>query len=113
MTRLLRPSEGSPQSITQFTIIQPHILCAFFILFFFFNDTATTEIFPLSLQRRSSDLLGCQELRRCCGPVGLATVGQSGGDHGSRPKDILLPTEPTGSPLLGSFHRPARLKHVH
>src|SRR2546426_10301416 len=30
-----------------------HSLCA---LFFFFNDTATTEIYTLSLQRRSSDL---------------------------------------------------------
>src|SRR6266404_9680070 len=29
------------------------ILCSFF---FFFNDTATTEIYTLSLQRRSSDL---------------------------------------------------------
>src|SRR5258708_26251429 len=27
------------------------------MLFFFFNDTATTEIYTLSLQRRSSDLL--------------------------------------------------------
>src|SRR5688572_33001094 len=27
-------------------------------LLFFFNDTATTEIYTLSLQRRSSDLLG-------------------------------------------------------
>src|SRR2546423_13162983 len=26
------------------------------LLFFFFNDTATTEIYTLSLQRRSSDL---------------------------------------------------------
>src|SRR3712207_6950786 len=26
------------------------------VLFFFFNDTATTEIYTLSLQRRSSDL---------------------------------------------------------
>src|ERR1039457_3417860 len=27
-----------------------------FVFFFFFNDTATTEIYTLSLQRRSSDL---------------------------------------------------------
>src|ERR1043165_10178004 len=27
-----------------------------FFFFFFFNDTATTEIYTLSLQRRSSDL---------------------------------------------------------
>src|SRR5438477_9030146 len=32
-------------------------LCIFF-LFFFFNDTATTEIYTLSLHRRSSDLAG-------------------------------------------------------
>src|SRR6266576_6459910 len=33
-------------------------LFSFFLLsfFFFFNDTATTEIYTLSLQRRSSDL---------------------------------------------------------
>src|SRR5258708_37367490 len=30
------------------------LLCLFF---FFFNDTATTEIYTLSLQRRSSDLI--------------------------------------------------------
>src|SRR5215510_15526199 len=28
----------------------------FFFFFFFFNDTATTEIYTLSLHRRSSDL---------------------------------------------------------
>ena len=31
------------------------MLCVF-LLFFFFNDTATTEIYTLSLHRRSSDL---------------------------------------------------------
>src|SRR5216683_5958250 len=32
-------------------------LCsAIYFFFFFFNDTATTEIYTLSLQRRSSDL---------------------------------------------------------
>ena len=30
--------------------------CSFFFFTFFFNDTATTEIYTLSLQRRSSDL---------------------------------------------------------
>src|SRR5476649_3057305 len=30
--------------------------CLFFFFFFFFNDTATTEIYTLSLTRRSSDL---------------------------------------------------------
>src|SRR5215475_16137448 len=33
------------------------MLTAIRLLFFFFNDTATTEIYTLSLQRRSSDLL--------------------------------------------------------
>src|SRR5436853_6333750 len=44
-----------------------HVMCfaySFYVsaysldcMFFFFNDTATTEIYTLSLQRRSSDLL--------------------------------------------------------
>ena len=34
------------------------LFCFFFVVFcfFFFNDTATTEIYTLSLTRRSSDL---------------------------------------------------------
>ena len=31
------------------------------VFFFFFNDTATTEIYTLSLQRRSSDLKASRE----------------------------------------------------
>src|SRR5256885_12996689 len=46
-------------------------------MFFFFNDTATTEIYPLFPTRRSSDLLAAAELglevllraRRLRGPV--------------------------------------------
>src|SRR5207248_11190732 len=34
-----------------------YIVLCFFLFFFFFNDTATTEIYTLSLQRRSSDLI--------------------------------------------------------
>src|SRR5258708_28244787 len=32
--------------------------CRLYSFFFFFNDTATTEIYTLSLTRRSSDLAG-------------------------------------------------------
>src|SRR6185436_20319114 len=41
--------------------------CSFFIFifFFFFNDTATTEIYTLSLQRRSSDLPSRIACRAC------------------------------------------------
>ena len=44
---------GTRSILDTFIVIE---LCAFFSLFFFFNDTATTEIYTLSLHERSSDL---------------------------------------------------------
>src|SRR2546430_16972854 len=38
------------------TVLYKTIQVAAIFFFFFFNDTATTEIYTLSLQRRSSDL---------------------------------------------------------
>src|SRR3989440_9948434 len=37
-------------------ILVARICCPMLVVFFFFNDTATTEIYTLSLPRRSSDL---------------------------------------------------------
>src|SRR2546430_4251813 len=50
----------------------------FFLFFFFFNDTATTEIYTLSLQRRSSDLWvascsSCECVCRSCDRPAMAT----------------------------------------
>src|SRR5581483_12054709 len=39
-----------------FIFLYFYFLFFFFFFFFFFNDTATTEIYTLSLHRRSSDL---------------------------------------------------------
>src|SRR6185312_17347157 len=44
-------------------VLNAHPLVKFIFSFFFFNDTATTEIYTLSLQRRSSDL--AQTLEHC------------------------------------------------
>src|ERR1035438_9399911 len=40
------------------------VVVSFFFYFFFFNDTATTEIYTLSLPRRSSDLWSGAECER-------------------------------------------------
>src|SRR5580698_11365959 len=61
-------------SLFFYEVVICYFFFSFFVLFFFFNDTATTEIYTLSLPRRSSDLAprraadpGERGARRGCG----------------------------------------------
>src|SRR5262249_60604192 len=47
----------------------PQLLSLPLLFFFFFNDTATTEIYTLSLQRRSSDLKLAPSVCRMTFPI--------------------------------------------
>src|SRR5215467_15305628 len=55
----------------------------FFFFFFFFNDTATTEIYTLSLTRRSSDLRARRGGHRWL-PAARVRVGQLPASRGHR-----------------------------
>src|SRR3712207_9375440 len=52
------------------------------ILLFFFNDTATTEIYTLSLPRRSSDLAESEAVRARTEVSPVPEGGDGGAEHG-------------------------------
>src|SRR3712207_6941899 len=87
------------------------------ILFFFFNDTATTEIYTLSLTRRSSDLQAAprqdvQELgeREVVAPLALPAPPTNGANISHSPPPI--PCTHRGS-SSGADRKSTRLNSSH
>src|SRR5258708_10934394 len=79
--------------------------CRLYSFFFFFNDTATTEIYTLSLTRRSSDLAGIRVAAlsepRCLG-AGRAVLHYSAvRDHHRFGAVLFVFLFP---PTVGGFH---------
>src|SRR2546429_4368913 len=84
----------------------------FFAFFFFFNDTATTEIYTLSLHDALPILPGCGETEP--GQVGVRQVGGPGEQDRRRPVRHLQPgaeprSEEHTSELQSRLHLVCRL----
>src|SRR5258707_1460180 len=84
-------------------------------LFFFFNDTATTEIYPLSLTRRSSDLndtvSGASASRYY--QLRIQPLGQNVSALSLLTKVTLTSTDPTVTPQLLEDRKSTRLNSSH
>src|SRR5258708_36037178 len=74
------------------------LACAIALLFFFFNDTATTEIYTLSLHDAlliSNGCHGCDRIAHSAGRTGISTGMSTGLPASSTPGTVVSKTPST------------------
>src|SRR5258708_17994979 len=88
------------------------LACAIALLFFFFNDTATTEIYTLSLHDAlliSNGCHGCDRIAHSAGRTGISTGMSTGLPASSTPGTVVSKTPSTRldrkSTRLNSSHQ--------